>query len=229
MSRTTKINYFLLSLCFLFISKSGIAQENGKNEFVGTIIAKNYEHKIKRGTGYNKDGSKVIHSDDPMADPNNNIIVSLYPLSFNPELRPLKEAIITQKKQTFIPNVLPVTKGTTVYFLNEDEFFHNIYSLTPGSRFNIGRRPPGSPYPLKIKRTGPIKLSCDIHSHMSGTILSLETPYFRRVSSNGKVRFTNLPNGTYRVTVFHPYLRSREYELTLNGGERKELEISLSN
>lgn len=228
MSRTI-INCFFLCLCFLFFSNYGRTQENGNNEFVGIIIATNYEQKIKRGAGYNKDGTKVMHSDDPMADPKNNIIVSLYPLSFSPELRPMKEAIITQKQQTFIPNVLPVTKGTTVYFLNEDEFFHNIYSLTPGSRFNIGRRPPGSPYPLKIKRTGPIKLSCDIHAHMSGTILSLETPYFRRVNSSGRVRFTNLPDGRYKVTVFHPYLKSREYELRLNGGERKELEISLSN
>ena len=217
-----------ISIALLICFRLFIPPQGNDNEVIGKVTIPKIERKIKRGNGYNKDGTKMMHSDDPMAKLENNVIVSLHPTSFEPELRPMQDASITQREQTFLPAVLPVTKGTTVYFLNEDEFFHNIYSLTPGSRFNIGRRPPGSPYPLKIKKIGPIKLACDIHPHMYGIILSLDTPYFSRVDASGEVQFRNIPDGTYIVKVFHPELRTKEYNIQVKGGERKVLNIDLS-
>jgi plastocyanin len=182
---------------------------------------------ISKTKFYNVDGSHVMHSDDPMAKMENNIIVSLHNLSGNPKLTDIPEAIITQRQQTFIPHVLPVTKGTTVYLLNEDEFFHNIYSLTPGSRFNIGRKSPGNPYPIKIKKNGPIKLACDIHPHMSAIILSLDTPFFTRVRSDRSFKIDELPPGNYRLEVYHPELDKYTKEITIERGQKIEMELDL--
>lgn len=220
------IQTLLFFSLFLVFSTETSAQVN-ENEVFGKITFPTSPKVIKRGTGYNKDGTKVMHSNDPMANANRNIIVSLHPLSFKVDVKPMQNASITQKQQTFLPNVLPVTKGTTVYFLNEDEFFHNIYSLSPGSRFNIGRRPPGDPYPIKIKKNGVIKLSCDIHPHMYGTILSLDTPYFCRVDKNGKYSIKNLPDGSYELTIFHPEQKEISRKIQVSGDERKEINFDL--
>jgi plastocyanin len=220
------IQTLLFFSLFLVFSTETSAQVN-ENEVFGKITFPTSPKVIKRGTGYNKDGTKVMHSNDPMANANRNIIVSLHPLSFKVDIKPMQNASITQKQQTFLPNVLPVTKGTTVYFLNEDEFFHNIYSLSPGSRFNIGRRPPGDPYPIKIKKNGVIKLSCDIHPHMYGTILSLDTPYFCRVDKNGKYSIKNLPDGSYELTIFHPEQKEISRKIQVSGDERKEINFDL--
>ena len=220
------IQTLLFFSLFLVFSTETSAQVN-ENEVFGKITFPNSPKILKRGTGYNKDGTKVMHSNDPMANANRNIIVSLHPLSFKVDIKPMQNASITQKQQTFLPNVLPVTKGTTVYFLNEDEFFHNIYSLSPGSRFNIGRRPPGDPYPIKIKKNGVIKLSCDIHPHMYGTILSLDTPYFCRVDKNGKYSIKNLPDGSYELTIFHPEQKEISRKIQVSGDERKEINFDL--
>lgn len=170
----------------------------------GTIQVDLRIPRVSVSHGYNKDGRPKMQSEDPLAQPNRNIIVYAIPLDASPPLAKTVDAIITQRKQTFLPQVLPITRGSTVYLLNEDEFFHNVYSLKPGARFNIGRRPPGSPYPVPIRRSGVIKLSCDIHPHMAGIILSLETPYFTRVDAQGQYQLGPLPSGRYRLEVFHP-------------------------
>lgn len=193
-----------------------LAQPDGSNTISGHVWLLSTPQSIQRGAGYNKDGSMVMHSNDPMAKVENNIIVAAVPLSFQVNLEPTTNATITQKEQTFLPYVLPIVRGSTIYFLNEDQFFHNIYSLTPGSKFNIGRRPPGSPYPMKIRKKGVIKLSCDIHSHMKAYILSLETPYFARVSADGSYELSGLPNGQYRIEVFVPGLEIQSQILELD-------------
>lgn len=220
------IQRLLFFFLFLVFSTKTSAQVS-ENEVFGKITFPTSPKVLKRGTAYNRDGTKVMHSNDPMAKINRNIIVSLHPLSFKAKTQPLNNASITQKEQTFIPSVLPVTKGTTVYFLNEDEFFHNIYSLTPGSRFNIGRRPPGDPYPVKIKKNGVIKLSCDIHPHMYGIILSLDTPYFCRVDKAGNYRLKNLPDGTYKLSIFHPQEKETTRTIKISGREKKEVNFDL--
>jgi hypothetical protein len=53
-----------------------------------------------------------MHSDDPMAQPNRNVIISLHPLDFKPELSLTEDAYVSQSQQTFIPNVLPVVVGS---------------------------------------------------------------------------------------------------------------------
>lgn len=195
----------------------------------GTVIFPDSSTKIKIGTGYNADGTPKLHSDDPMARPNRNTIISFHPLDFKPELFETKSNVITQKEQTFIPKVLPVTVGSTVYFVNEDQFFHNVFSLTPKSRFNIGRRPPGNSYGIPIKKAGTIRLGCDIHSHMAGFVLSLDTPYFVRVNESGNFTIKELPSGKYRVEVFHPDFKKRILTIEVIEGKSMTLDINLSN
>jgi len=218
-------------MLFLFLWGSVIAfgQPSGDNSVAGRIRLPNSDRTVVKGSGYNKDGSPIMHSDHPLAQMDRSVIVSLHPVSFQLELKPTTNAYMTQREQTFIPHVLPLTKGSTVYFMNEDEFFHNIYSLTPGSRFNIGRRPPGSPYPIQINKAGPIRLSCDIHDHMSAIILSLETPYYTRIDEQGRYRLEGLADGKYRLRVYHPKLAPQELMIDLRDGAEQIQNFDLTN
>ncbi len=218
----------ILPICII-ISTLLHGQGAGKNKIYGHITLSSNKSVIVRGDGYNKDGSKVMHSADPMAMAERNVIISFHPLSFTPDLTPTADAYITQKEQTFIPMVLPVVVGTTVYFVNEDQFFHNVYSNTPRSRFNIGRRPPGNSYAQKIKKSGVVKLSCDIHTHMSGMVLGLDTPYFTRIDEKGQYLISDLPDGKYRMEVFHPQFQTAFSEIIeLKGGISLQKKINLS-
>jgi hypothetical protein len=150
--------------------------------------------------------------------PNRHIVVSFHPTDFTPELSPTPRAIMNQMEKTFVPKVLPITKGSTVEFLNSDTEVHNIFSMTPRATFNIGRRQPGKSVPQLIEKVGVVDLKCDIHCGMNASILSLDTPYFTKANASGNYEVDGLPDGNYRVQVYHFSLGIIEDNITIKGG-----------
>ena len=45
---------------------------------------------------------------------------------------------LVQRNKTFEPHLLVVPAGTAVEFPNRDPFFHNVFSLFEGKRFDLG-------------------------------------------------------------------------------------------
>jgi len=172
------------------------------------------------------------------SDPENRyrtVIVSAHPLSNDPGVEPLAEpATIDQEDASFVPQVTAVTVGTTVEFVNSDPFYHNVFSLTPGARFNIGRRPTGVVVPETMPAIdkpapgiGIIELHCDIHPQMNAFIVSLETPHFSRAHADGTYRLENLPPGRYRIHAFMPRQDLVSFTVDLRDGQRASRRIDL--
>jgi plastocyanin len=111
---------------------------------------------------------------------------------------------ITQKDLTFVPSLLPVQIGTKVEFPNLDDTYHNIFSYSPPKRFDLGRyRANEKPVPAQIfDVAGLVTLRCDIHDHMRGLILVLETPHFVVTDVDGRFRLTGLPPGRYTLKAW---------------------------
>src|ERR1051325_709122 len=95
-----------------------------------------------------------------------------------PGVQPVAQ--ILQKDLLFVPALLPVQVGTKVEFPNLDDCYHNIFSYSPTKRFDLGRyRSDEKPIPSQVfDSAGLVTLRCDIHEHMRGLILVLQTPYF---------------------------------------------------
>lgn len=157
-----------------------------------------------------------------------DVVISAYPLSTRPQVKPLEQARILQKNAEFIPHVLPVTPGTRVEFINLDNFFHNVFSITPGARFNIGRRPTGTVITRTINRLGEVKLFCDIHTQMNAIIYCVDTPYFTRANENGVYLLDKLPPGRYRVEVYHPEFSVANVTIELKADEKFQQSFNLS-
>jgi len=149
-------------------------------------------------------------------------------------VEPLAPVEIDQQDATFIPQVTPVTAGTTVEFVNSDPFYHNVFSLTPGARFNIGRRPTG----VVVEETVPViddpapglgivELHCDIHPQMNAFIVSLQTPYFTRANEDGTYRLGDLPPGRYRILAYMPRQDLVRFEVEISEGEQLSRTIDL--
>jgi plastocyanin len=111
---------------------------------------------------------------------------------------------LAQKDLAFSPALLPIQVGTRVEFPNLDNTFHNIFSFSPTKRFDLGRyRPNDEPVPAQVfDAVGLVILRCEIHRHMRGLILVLDTPHFVVTDSEGRYRLTNLPAGTYRLKAW---------------------------
>jgi plastocyanin len=136
-----------------------------------------------------------------------------------PASLPVKEVV--QKDLTFIPALLPVRVGTKVEFPNLDDTYHNIFSYSPAKRFDLGRyRPDERPIPTEIfEKPGLVTLRCDIHEHMRGLILVLNTPYFVMTDTNGHFRLSGLPAGRYTLKAWIDSRTTREKPVELKNGQ----------
>ena len=113
-------------------------------------------------------------------------------------------AQIVQKDLVFLPALLAVQVGTKVEFPNLDSTYHNIFSYSPAKRFDLGRyRSDEKPVPSQVfDAPGLVTLRCDIHEHMRGLILVLETPHFVTSDTAGRFRLSGLPPGRFKLKAW---------------------------
>ena len=125
--------------------------------------------------------------------------------------RPHGPAQLVQHNKSFEPHVLVVQVGTTVQFPNKDPFFHNVFSLFDGKRFDLGLYEAGSTNSVRFDRPGISFLFCNIHPEMSAVIIAVPTPFFAVSDAEGRWTIPNVPTGRYRLHVW--YERSSEETL----------------
>jgi len=112
-------------------------------------------------------------------------------------------AVMDQRNEMFGPHVLAVRLGTVVDFPNSDFIFHNVFSLSRTSRFDLGRYAAGRSKSVRMDRTGVVRVFCDIHSHMNAFILVFNHPFFNVTDPEGRFELRSLPAGTYNVVGWY--------------------------
>ena len=138
-----------------------------------------------------------------------------------PRPAPLPTEQVAQKDLTFVPALLSIRVGTSVEFPNLDDTYHNIFSYSPAKRFDLGRyRAEERPIPVQVfDKPGLVTLRCDIHEHMRGLILALNTPYFVMTDTDGHFRLNGLPAGRYTLKAWIDSRTTREKPLELKNGQ----------
>lgn len=111
--------------------------------------------------------------------------------------------LISQQGKRFIPHVLATEVGTEVDFPNEDPFFHNVFSIYDGKRFDLGLYASGETRPVAFNRPGVSYIFCNIHPQMSAIVIALETPYHAVTDRRGVFVIDGVPEGRYRFELWH--------------------------
>jgi plastocyanin len=106
--------------------------------------------------------------------------------------------VLTQKNKQFLPHLLIVPVGSSVDFPNQDPFFHNVFSLFNGRRFDLGLYESHTHRAVRFDGEGGSYIFCNIDPEMGAVIIALATPYFAISSTDGRVTLTGLPAGAYR-------------------------------
>src|SRR6476659_296048 len=126
------------------------------------------------------------------------------------------------------PASLPTKEvGTKVQFPNLDDQYHNLFSYSPAKRFDLGRyRPEERPIPsVTFDKPGLVTLRCDIHEHMRGLILVLNTPYFVMTDTAGRFRLDKLPAGRYTLKAWIDSRTTREKSIDLKDGQTLHVDL----
>jgi plastocyanin len=146
----------------------------------------------------------TVESASPRKDASNaNVVVWLTPSAGEtPPVEP-KRVRLAQHNKQFEPHLLVIPVGSTVDFPNEDPFFHNVFSLYKGKRFDLGLYEAGSSRAVKFDKPGVSFIFCNIHPEMSAVIVAMPTPYFGVSNASGDVTIPDVPAGRYRVETWY--------------------------
>ena len=134
-----------------------------------------------------------------------NIVIWLKPLDFSTTkaVAPAKHhPQVVQKNKTFEPHLLVVPAGSTVDFPNHDPFFHNVFSLFDGKRFDLGLYESGAVNSVHFDKPGISFLFCNIHPEMNAVIVAVDSPYFSVSDKTGGVSIPDIPQGRFELHVW---------------------------
>jgi len=198
---------YLRAICciWLLCCAYGVAQ-NG--EFKGKV-------RLMRNGRQVSDASKVV--------------VWLTPLGSTPAPPPPRQQKsqipqLVQKDKSFHPSLLVIPAGGQVEFPNHDPFFHNVFSLFDGKRFDLGLYESGSTQFVRFDKPGISFIFCNIHPQMSAVVIALNTPYYAISNAHGEIALGDVAPGRYQMHVFHPSvspdaLQTAEREIEVTAGD----------
>ena len=109
---------------------------------------------------------------------------------------------LVQKNRMFIPHLLVVPVGSKVAFPNEDPFFHNVFSLFNGRRFDLGLYEAGSSRDVRFSQEGVSYIFCNIHPDMSAVVIALATPLYGVAGPAGSFSIHPVPPGIYKLHIW---------------------------
>ncbi|HET7891302.1 MAG TPA: carboxypeptidase regulatory-like domain-containing protein [Candidatus Sulfotelmatobacter sp.] len=130
---------------------------------------------------------------------------------------------LVQKNKQFHPSMLVIPVGGKVEFPNHDPFFHNVFSLFEGKRFDLGLYESGTTRFVQFDKPGVSFIFCNIHAEMSAVVIALPTPYYAISDARGDLAIPNVPPGRYELQIFHSSvapdaLRAVTREVTVGPG-----------
>ena len=122
-----------------------------------------------------------------------------------PPASPVK-GVMDQVNLTFVPDVLVIPVHSTVQFPNSDAISHQVYSFSSARSFQLPLYR-GKPYPpVSFDQPGIVTLGCNIHDNMLSYIIVTAAPFFGRTDERGEWIAADVPDGRYRLRVWHPLL-----------------------
>jgi len=115
---------------------------------------------------------------------------------------PRAAEIATQEKR-FLPRVLVVPARSSVAFPNHDPIFHNVFSVSPGNRFDLGRYREGETRSTRFDRPGLVRVYCNVHQQMVAYVMVVETPFHTIADEQGRFRLEGIPAGRGTIVAWH--------------------------
>jgi len=131
---------------------------------------------------------------------------------------------LVQKNKSFHPSLLVIPVGGKVEFPNQDPFFHNVFSLFEGKRFDLGLYESGTTRIVQFDKPGISFIFCNIHAEMSAVVIAVATPYYAVSDAHGEIVLPKVPPGRYELELFHASvtpeaLRTLSREITVAAGD----------
>jgi plastocyanin len=136
-------------------------------------------------------------------------------------------ARMMQQDEAFVPHVVAITRGSTVEFPNADPYFHNVFSLSRGAAFDLGRYPRGQSRSYPFNHAGLVKVYCHLHSHMTAAIMVFDHQHFTVPEADGSFALGDVPAGEWRLSAWHERIGESQKTILVQAGRTVRVEFAL--
>jgi len=163
----------------------------------------------------------VDHDGEPVAD------VAVYATKPGEKIllaAPAESAVMDQIDKQFVPHLLVVQSGTSVQFPNSDTLAHHVYSFSHPNKFMLPMYKGHAHPPVTFEHSGVVILGCNIHDHMLGYILVVDSTTFTKTNERGKASLMLDRPENYEIKIWSPRIRDEVELLTRTVSNPDELE-----
>lgn len=167
-----------------------------------------------------------LRLEDQDGQPVDDAVVYVVSVDGQPPASTPQDVQVDQIDESFVPHVRATTVGSRVSFPNSDHIRHHVYSFSEVRTFELPLYIGIPAAPIVFEKAGVVTLGCNIHDHMLGYILVLDTPWFAEVQQ-GAASIAGLPAGELRVEVWHPRLANGAETRTLTATDAATTTLSL--
>jgi len=105
------------------------------------------------------------------------------------------------------------------------------YSREAGLSAHFQKHYEGAPMTQDVKMTKGRRvfvMQCGFHAYMESWGLAVENPYYAVTDKDGRFSISDIPPGTYKVLVWHPYIGgAKEHTVTIQAKGRTTLDVSV--
>jgi plastocyanin len=115
---------------------------------------------------------------------------------------PARAEMKSQGKK-FVPRVIAVEKSGEVQFPNVDPIYHNVFSVSPSNRFDLGLYRSGGSREKRFDESGLVRVYCNIHPQMVGFVMVVDSDFAAVTGPDGAFRFDGVPPGSWTVKAWH--------------------------
>jgi plastocyanin len=205
----------------LLLLAVAVVPSAGAGTIVGTVRAegKTGEQAADSGGAYARRKYKFAERVN-YAEMRDFVVYIKGPVGTNAVLAPSKPVVVNtsrilQDGAAFTPHVLPIIAGTTVEWPNNDQIFHNVFSISDPKAFDLGLYKAPEEKKVTFDKAGRVDVFCSIHANMHCVVLVLENPYFTAADDHNHYSISNVPPGTYQLTAWHERMPPQVKEVTV--------------
>ena len=139
--------------------------------------------------------------------------------------------VYDQKGCTFEPRIIIIKPKMAGEALNSDSLGHNFHSISKAV-FNVNKKiQPGSKMVVKnnnIRKSGLVRVKCDIHSWMGGHWIVAKNPYTVLTDADGGFTIADVPAGEYTLKIWHETLGESKQKVVVTSGGTTNVDASLT-
>lgn len=170
---------------------------------------------------------RVTTEDGVRKDDASNVVVFVDGLPESNYPPPVTPAVVSQRDRMFEPRVLPIVKGTTVTFPNDDTIFHNAFSLSRTRPFDLGIYEHGESKAVIFDESGLVRVYCNIHPNMVLNIVVLENPFFAVTDTDGHFVITDIPDGEFVLRTWYEFGDEMRRPLAISGSTHVQADLDV--